>query len=450
ADARPRSRRSHAAGNGERPVPGRGEGVPELARQPRRAARDRGDGGLHRARDPLRELHPPADDSLGPAVGGVRRAGDADRLPHGPEHLRVRRHDHADRHRREERDHADRLRARSGARGQEGGRSDLRGLPDPLPADHDDDDGGAAGRGADCGGLRRRRRSAAAARAGRGPWTALLTAGHALSHAGRLHIYGPAARGNEGAPGVPRAGPRTGEVTPGRAGRAGQAGRIKPACLVGGYSDPPDLPDPPDPPHLAHLARVLHHVGRMRSRALQLAACVAALVIFGAAAPPQRSSHPTRAASRKKPAAKKPAEPPLKCGDYLSFQVLLDRQGFSTGQIDGRPGTNLSHALGAAQSAHKIAATGQPDCDTWKALGGDHAEPPLVAYTITDEDMQGPFEADIPHELAKQASLPALGYRTPTEMLAERFHASPALLQKLNEKITIAAGQAIQVPAVTP
>jgi lipoprotein-anchoring transpeptidase ErfK/SrfK len=64
--------------------------------------------------------------------------------------------------------------------------------------------------------------------------------------------------------------------------------------------------------------------------------------------------------------------------------------------------------------------------------------------------MKGPFEADIPHELAKQASLPALGYRTPIEMLAERFHASPALLQKLNEKITIAAGQAIQVPAVTP
>ena len=189
----------------------------------------------------------------------------------------------------------------------------------------------------------------------------------------------------------------------------------------------------------------------MRSRALQLAACVAALVIFGAAAPPQRSSHPTRAANRKKPAAKKPAEPPpLKCGDYLSFQVLLDRQGFSTGQIDGKPGTNLSHALAAAQSAHKIAATGQPDCDTWKELGGDHAEPPLVAYTITEEDMQGPFEADIPHELAKQASLPALGYRTPIEMLAERFHASPALLQKLNEKITIAAGQAIQVPAVTP
>ena len=35
----------------------------------------------------------------------------------------------------------------------------------------------------------------------------------------------------------------------------------------------------------------------------------------------------------------------LPCGDYISFQVLLDRQGFSSGQIDGRPGNNFTHAL---------------------------------------------------------------------------------------------------------
>ena len=115
ADPGRRGGRPHASRHGQRPVPGRGKSIPELARQPRRAAGDRGDGRLHRARHPLRELHSPADDSLGAAVGGVRRAGHADRLPHGSEHLRVRRHDHADRHRREERDHADRLRARGRA-----------------------------------------------------------------------------------------------------------------------------------------------------------------------------------------------------------------------------------------------------------------------------------------------------------------------------------------------
>ena len=69
AEPRQRGRGRHAARRRHRPVPGRGQGVPELARQPRRAAPHRGHGRLHRARHPLRELHPSADDSLGPAVG---------------------------------------------------------------------------------------------------------------------------------------------------------------------------------------------------------------------------------------------------------------------------------------------------------------------------------------------------------------------------------------------
>ena len=73
--------RHEPARGGQRAVPGSGQGIPELAVQSRGAAAHRGDGRLHRARDPLRELHPPADDSLGPAVGRLRRAGDADRLP---------------------------------------------------------------------------------------------------------------------------------------------------------------------------------------------------------------------------------------------------------------------------------------------------------------------------------------------------------------------------------
>ena len=46
-------------------------------------------GGLHRARHPLRKLHPPAHDSLRPALGGLRRAADADAVRHGPQHLRA-------------------------------------------------------------------------------------------------------------------------------------------------------------------------------------------------------------------------------------------------------------------------------------------------------------------------------------------------------------------------
>ena len=198
-----RSGESHPAGRGERSVPGCRQGVREFARQSGGAVDHRDHGRLHRAGDPLRELHPPADDPLGAAVGRLRRPGDAADLPHGSEHLCVRRDDHADRDRREERDHADRLRARGGAQRQVTAAGDLRRVPGPVPADHDDDDGGAARGGADCARLRRRRRGQAAARSGGGGRPDVLAAGDPVSHPGGLYLHGPV-------PGLAAAGPSRG------------------------------------------------------------------------------------------------------------------------------------------------------------------------------------------------------------------------------------------------
>ena len=162
-------------------------------------------------------------------------------------------------------------------------------------------------------------------------------------------------------------------------------------------------------------------------------------------------------AAQRRPRARKPVPvhtraepPPLACGDYVAFQVLLDRQGFSPGEIDGRPGDNFTHAIVALQQTRQLPVTMQPDCDTWHALGGDTAPPALTAYTVTADDMNGPFEKAIPPDLLEQAKLPSLGYRSPIEMIAERFHASPALLQRLNHNAPLAEGLEIQVPAVHP
>jgi lipoprotein-anchoring transpeptidase ErfK/SrfK len=135
--------------------------------------------------------------------------------------------------------------------------------------------------------------------------------------------------------------------------------------------------------------------------------------------------------------------------EILATQVALDRSGFSPGEIDGRAGRNLQRALTAFQRSHQLPATGQLDDRTWKQLAAASDAPPLVEYTVADADIAGPFTPDIPAKLPEQGALDALNYRTPIEMLGERFHSSPALLQQLNPSATFQrAGEPVMVPNV--
>src|SRR5205823_8417709 len=69
---------------------------------------------------------------------------------------------------------------------------------------------------------------------------------------------------------------------------------------------------------------------------------------------------------------------------------------------------------------------------------------------IADADVKGPFTEQIPRELPEQAKLPELGYTSPLEKLAERFHAAPALMKQLNPEGRFTAGTVITVPGVQP
>ena len=56
----------------------------------------------------------------------------------------------------------------------------------------------------------------------------------------------------------------------------------------------------------------------------------------------------------------------------------------------------------------------------------------------------------MPKDMMESAKLPALGYTSALEALAEKFHASPALLRTLNPGANWAAGDVIKVPNVEP
>ena len=129
----------------------------------------------------------------------------------------------------------------------------------------------------------------------------------------------------------------------------------------------------------------------------------------------------------------------------VRLQILLDRAHFSPAEIDGSFGDNLHIALIGYQASRKLNPTGTGDADTWKSLNQD-TEPVLIPYTITPDDVKGPFET-VPEDVMAKAKLNMLGYESPQEELGERFHVSPKLLEQLNAGKNLSqAGEEIQVP----
>jgi lipoprotein-anchoring transpeptidase ErfK/SrfK len=138
------------------------------------------------------------------------------------------------------------------------------------------------------------------------------------------------------------------------------------------------------------------------------------------------------------------------CADAASWQIRLDQRGFSSGQLDGSLGTSTRHALAAFQDSHGLPASGQPDCATWHSLVSESRRSTLTPYTITPDDVKGPFIERMPPDMEAAARLQSLGYTSIIEALAERFHAAPAFLKRLNPRARFASGEQIKVPAVLP
>jgi lipoprotein-anchoring transpeptidase ErfK/SrfK len=131
------------------------------------------------------------------------------------------------------------------------------------------------------------------------------------------------------------------------------------------------------------------------------------------------------------------------------LQIFLDEHSFGPGKIDGRWGDFLGKALQRFQAAHGQQPSGQIDSALQQEL--QKISPVYMTYTLTDSDLH--WVGKVPSKPAGMAQLKRILYRSALDYVAERFHADPAFIQKLNSGRNLnelKKGSTVQVPNVQP
>lgn len=133
----------------------------------------------------------------------------------------------------------------------------------------------------------------------------------------------------------------------------------------------------------------------------------------------------------------------------LRAQVLLLRQHFSTGEIDGKAGMNVAKAVRAFQQHRGLPVSGELDTATWAELNKDSA-PALMTYTLTQKDIDGPY-LPTPKRAEDKAKMDRIVYQDIHEMLGERYNAKPELIKSLNPGADFGkVGTTLVVPYTRP
>ena len=125
--------------------------------------------------------------------------------------------------------------------------------------------------------------------------------------------------------------------------------------------------------------------------------------------------------------------------------MAMARRGISSGSLDGLMGPQTRAAFCAFQQMEGLPVTGELDPTTLEHL--QLTAPPYATYTVTSNDMARlqPLSAS----WLGKSQQSALEYETILELVAERSHAHPKLIRRLNpytDWTNVVAGTALQVP----
>ena len=189
-------------------------------------------------------------------------------------------------------------------------------------------------------------------------------------------------------------------------------------------------------------------------RLLLLAGCCAA----GLATEPTPPAEPVRpedtpAQPADEPAETMPATEEIPAGrpvtDWVEAQIELHRRGFSCGSIDGVRGPQSAAALAAWQRNADLRATGELDEPTRAGLL--IADPVFTLHLLTAAELGR--RKPPPETWLEKSQRTELYYATALELVAERYHASPKFIQRLNPDTNwdeLLPGVTVKVPAVPP
>lgn len=167
-----------------------------------------------------------------------------------------------------------------------------------------------------------------------------------------------------------------------------------------------------------------------------------------AAVPSNAAPTTVKETAVKVPAPEAAAAFPRPAHGGLEAQVALARRAISPGSIDGAVGSQTRAALAAFQRLENLALTRVLDTNTESFLTLD--APLYTEYTVSSNDVARLQPLGKTWLAKSQQS--ALEYETILQLVAEKSHAHPALIQQLNPEVdwtNVPAGTGLKILAVS-